>query len=41
MMPPGDRLSNRDSRTHGEAHQKDDVSCKQGSGASQPTRASQ
>ena len=40
MTPPGDRLSNRDSRTHGEAHREDDVSRKQGSGASQPTHAS-
>ena len=40
-MPPGDRLSNRDSRTHGEACRKDDVSRKQGLGASQPTHASQ
>ena len=40
MTPPGDRLSNRDLRTHGDAHREDDVSCKQGSGASRLTHAS-
>ena len=39
-MPPGDRLSNRDPGTHKESRQEDDVSCQQGLGASQPTRAS-
>ena len=39
MMPPGDWLSNTDSRTRGEARREDDVSHKQGLGASQPTRA--
>ena len=39
-MPPGDRLSNRDPGTHGEAHWEDDSPCQPGSGASQHTRAS-